>query len=183
VDAWNRLALGVDNPQDGAPASLSAYLNGQILIPYIPCPCCLLPLSGTAINWSKGPPTLLSVQSNAVSPNAEFYVSGIQFHAVAMTPQMIAGMGSPDIGPAPANDTSVGPQPVLSATLSNGIVNLTWTGSPYVLQETTDLTSGIWVGSTLSFTESPVSGGVVTTAVANPATEGSRKFYRLIFRP
>jgi hypothetical protein len=52
-----------------------------------------------------------------------------------------------------------------------------------VLQETTDLTSGIWVGSTLSFTESPVSGGVVTTAVANPGTEGSRKFYRLIFRP
>jgi hypothetical protein len=72
---------------------------------------------------------------------------------------------------------------VLSATLSNGVVNLTWTGSPYVLQETTDLTSGTWVNSTLSFTESPVSGGVVTTAVANPGTEGPRKFYRLIFRP
>ena len=96
---------------------------------------------------------------------------------------MIAGIGSPDNGPAPANDTTVGPQPVLSATMSNGIVNLAWTGSPYVLQETTDLTSGIWVNSTLSFTESLVNGVVVTTAVANPATEGSRKFYRLIFRP
>jgi hypothetical protein len=183
VDAWNRLALVVDNPQDGAPASLSAYLNGQILIPYIPCPCCLLPLSGTAINWSKGPPTLLSVQSNAVSPNAEFYVSSIQFHAIAMTPQMIAGLGSPDNGPTSANNTSVGPQPVLSATLSNGVVNLTWPSSPYVLQETTDLTSGIWVDSTLSFTESQVGSGVVINAVANPATEGPSKFYRLIFRP
>jgi hypothetical protein len=112
-----------------------------------------------------------------------FYVSSIQFHAVAMTPQMIAGIGSPDIGPAPANDTSVGPQPMLMATLSNGIVNLTWTGSPYVLQETTDLTSGIWSSSTLSFTETQVGGGVVTSAVASPATEGSRKLYRLIFRP
>jgi hypothetical protein len=96
---------------------------------------------------------------------------------------MIAGIGSPDNGPAPANDTTVGPQPVLSATMSNGIVNLAWTGSPYVLQETTDLTSGIWVNSTLSFTESLVNGVVVTTAVAHPATEGSRKFYRLVFRP
>jgi hypothetical protein len=149
----------------------------------IRCPRCLLPLAGTSINWSAGPPTLLSVQSNAVSPNAEFYVSSIQFHAVAMTPQMIAGIGSPGIGPAPANDTSVGPQPVLSATLSNGIVNLAWPSSPYVLQEATDLVGGVWVDSALAFTESQIGGGVVITAVANPATEGSRKFYRLIFRP
>ena len=183
VDAWNRVALVVDNPQDGSPGSLSVYLNGQILLPYIPCPCCLLPLSGTSIDWSKSSPTLLNVQPDAVSPNAEFYISSIQFHAVAMTPQMIAGIGSPDNGPAPANDTSVGPQPVLSATLSNGIVNLAWPSSPYVLQEATDLVGGVWVDSALAFTETQVNGVVVITAVANPATEGSRKFYRLIFRP
>jgi hypothetical protein len=135
------------------------------------------------INWSTRSPTVRSVQTNAVSLNGEFYVSSIQFQAAALTPQMIAGIGSPDNGPAPANDTSVGPQPVLSATLSNGIVNLAWPSSPYVLQEATDLVGGAWVDSALAFTESQVNGGVAINAVANPATEGSRKFYRLIFRP
>ena len=38
--------------------------------------------------------------------SCEFYVSSIQFHAAALTPQMIVGIGSPDDGAAPANDTS-----------------------------------------------------------------------------
>jgi hypothetical protein len=52
-----------------------------------------------------------------------------------------------------------------------------------VLQETTSLTSGQWTDSALSFSESQVGGNILTTAVANPATEGPSKFYRLIFRP
>jgi len=39
------------------------------------------------------------------------------------------------------------------------------------------------VNSALAFTESQVNGSVVINAVANPATEGSRKFYRLILSP
>ena len=178
VDAWDRVALVVNDPQDGVGVSLSLYLNGQ--------PVTNLTVStpaGLPINWSNSPPTLLSVQTNAVSLNAEFYVSSIQFHAVALAPEQVAGIGSPDNGPIPANQTSVGPQPVLSATVSGGIVSLTWTGSPYVLQETTDLASGIWGDCSVSFDESVVNGAVVTTAVVDPATEGPTKFYRLVFRP
>ena len=149
VDTWNRVALVVDDPQDGVAVNLGLYLNGQPVASLaVPTPV------GLPINWSNGPPTLLSRQTNDVTLNAEFYVSSIQFHAVALTPAQLAGIGSPDTGPAPANDTSVGPQPVLSATVSGGMVSLSWTGSPYVLQETTDLTSGVWVDSALPFTES-----------------------------
>jgi hypothetical protein len=62
--------------------------------------------SVVGINWSTCSPTVRSVQTNAVSLNSEFYISSIQFHADALTPQMIAGIGSPDNGPVPANDTS-----------------------------------------------------------------------------
>jgi hypothetical protein len=126
-------------------------------------------------------PTILSRHTNDVSLNGEFYVSSVQFHAVALTPDEIAGIGSPDTGPAPANDPSVGPQPVLSATKSNGSVSFIWAGSPYVLQETTDLTSGNWTDSALSFTER--TDGTLTTVLFNPATEGPSKFYRLIYAP
>jgi hypothetical protein len=68
--------------------------------------------------------------------------------------------------------------------VSGGIVSLNWTGgSPYVLQETTDLTSGDWTDSALPFTESQAGCDILTTAVAKPATEGPAKFYRLVFRP
>jgi hypothetical protein len=177
VDAWNRVALVVDDPQDGVDVNLSLYLNGQSVTNLT-----MSTPTGLPINWSNSPPTLLSVQTNAVSPNGEFYVSSIQFHAVAFAHQAIAGIGSPDNGPIPANETSVGPQPVLAATVSSGIVSLTWTGSPYVLQETTDLSSGVWGDSAVPFNQSVVNGAVLTTAVANPATEGPTKFYRLIFR-
>jgi hypothetical protein len=186
VDAWNRVALVVDNPQDGSAATLSGFVNGQTAVAY-PCPCCTIPSSGTRINWNVSSPTVLSVPTNAASLNGEFYVSSIQFHAAALSPQMIAGLGSPDDGQNPANNTAVGPQPVLSATMSNGIISFSWTGSAYVLQETADFSGAsffdVWLASELPFTESLVAGEIVTTVVVNPATEGPAKFYRLIFRP
>jgi hypothetical protein len=183
VDTWSRVALVVDDPQDGVAITLSIYLNGQPVAGLtVPTPV------GLPINWSISPPTLLSRQTNDVSLNGEFYVSSIQFHAVALSPQQLAGIGSPGNGPTPANDTSVGPQPVLSATVSGGSVSISWTGSAFTLQEATDLTSGVWVDSALPFTEQAVaaggSGDTQTTATAAPATGGApQKFYRLIFRP
>jgi hypothetical protein len=73
---------------------------------------------------------------------------------------------------------------VLSATLSTGAVNITWSGNPYVLQETSDLSSGVWADSALPFTETEGStGNIVTTAVVNPTPSTPSKFYRLVFRP
>jgi hypothetical protein len=179
VDAWNRVALVVDDPQDGVALNLGLYLNGQQVGSLtVPTPV------GLPINWSNGPLTLLSVQTNAGSPNAEFYVSSIQFHDIALSPETIAGIGSPDNGPPPANKTWVGTSPVLSATLSTGAVNITWSGNPYVLQETSDLSSGVWADSALPFTETEGStGNIVTTAVVNPTPSAPSKFYRLVFRP
>jgi hypothetical protein len=179
--AWNRVALVMDQPDDNASgeATLSLYVNGQfgnsLVIhgtPHVPT----LPVD----YLSDVPATLLSSQEGT---SGEVYASSVQFHATAMTAEMIAGLGSPDNGPIPANDTSVGVQPVLSATMSNGIINLSWTGSTFVLQEATDLTSGLWADSGLPFDESEVSGDIVTTAHANPATDGPVKFYRLIYQP
>jgi hypothetical protein len=190
VNAWIRVAVvvdpkyyGIDKPNEGTQSNVSLYQNGQPVASLtVATPC------GLPINWSNSPPTLLSRQTNDVSLNGEFYVSSIQLHDIALTPAQLAGIGSPDTGPASANDTSVGPQPVLSATVSGGMVSLSWTGSPYVLHETADLTSGAWVDSALPFTEQAVgaggSGNTQTTAIAAPATGGApQKFYRLIFRP
>ena len=178
---WNRVALVMDQPDDNASgeATLTLYVNGEFAnslvihgTPHVP----VLPIDYLA----DTPPTLLSSPEGT---SGELYASSIQFHAIAMTAEMIAGLGSPDNGPIPANDTSVGVQPVLSASSANGLVNLSWTGSTFVLQEATDLTSGLWVDSGLPFDESEVSGDIVTTAHANPATEGPVKFYRLIYKP
>jgi hypothetical protein len=182
VDTWNRVALVVDDPQDGIGANMIAYLNGQPAININPCPCCIIAF--TNINWNNGTPTVFSAPTTAVSPNGEFYVSSIQFHDIALSPEAIAGIGSPDNGPAPANVTSVGTSPVLSATLSSGAVNIAWSGSPYALQETTDLSSGVWANSAVPFTETGgTTGNIVTTAVVNPTPSAPSKFYRLVFRP
>jgi hypothetical protein len=174
VDAWNRVALVIDDPQDGFGINGSIYLNGQPVASLtVPTPV------GLPIDWGNSPPTVLSVQTNAVSPNAEFYVASIQFHAVALAPQVIAGMGSPDDGPALAFVNSTAAPPALSATVSNGLIKIAFSGGPFVLQETTDLSSGIWANSALSFTQSQVNGSIITTYVANPATDGPAKFYRL----
>jgi hypothetical protein len=182
VDVWNRVALVVDQPQDGIAANMIAYLNGGPVININPCPCCVIAF--TNINWITGSPTVLTAPTTAVSPNAEFYVSSIQFHAIALNSQSIAGIGSPAGGPAPMNRTSVGPSPVLSATLENGAVNISWSGSPYKLQESTDLGSGVWADSELPFTETAgTTGNIVTAAVVSPTPSAPGKFYRLIFSP
>ena len=182
VDAWNRVALVVDNPQDGSTVSISGFINGTNVIVINPCVCCLLPFPGPSINWNISSPIIFSAPTNALAPNGDFYVSSVQFHAIALTPQMMAGIGSPDNGPAPANSTAVSLPPMLSTSVSNGVVSLTWSGSAYILQESADLTSGVWVNSTLPFTESQP-GSVETTATVTPAPSAPRKFYRLIFSP
>ncbi len=184
VDVWNRVALVVDDPQDGSTVTLGAFINGQNVIVIQPCICCVVPFTGPSINWGISPPTLFSVQTNAGAPNGEFYVSSIQFHDIALPSEVIAGIGSSDNGPAPANATSAGPSPALMASASNGAVNLSWSGSPYMLQETTDLSSGVWANSALPFTETGgTTGNIVTTAVVTPTPSAPSKFYRLIFRP
>jgi hypothetical protein len=184
VDTWNRVALVVDNPSEGGTATLSAIINVTNVVIIHPCICCLIPFTASTINWAVSPPTLFSVQTNADNPNGEFYVSSIQFHNIAFSPEMIAGIGTPDDGPAPGNQTSAGTSPVLSVSLVDGAVNLTWAGSPYALQETSDLGSGVWEDSALPFTEaSDTSGDIMTTAVAQPAPSAPSKFYRLVFRP
>jgi len=184
VDTWNRVALVVDNPPDGGTVTLSAIINASNVIIINPCVCCIIHFTASTINWGVSPPTLFSVQTNADAPNGEFYVSSIQFHDIALSSDMIAGIGSPGNGPAPANQTSAGTPPALSAALVKGVVNITWTGSPYALQETTDLSSGAWENSEVPFTESEgTTGNIITTASVAPVKNAPSKFYRLIFSP
>jgi hypothetical protein len=183
VDQWNRVALVVNNPQNGDNVSLAGYLNGVPVVSNITiCTCCVISFTNVNLNWNTGVPIYLSPPSTMVT-NGEFYVSSIQFHAAALSPQMIAGIGAPDSGPAPINQTQTGPPPILTATLAGGQVNISWLGSPYVLQETTDLASGDWATSTAPFTEVFSGGNVASTAKVNPGTSGPAKFYRLIFAP
>ncbi len=134
LDAWNRLALIIDDPHDGYPG-VSMYLNGQLAGNFT-LAVTAEPVDGLAIETNcpscPPPPTVLSSTNGQTG---EFYSAGIQFHAVALTPEIIAAFGSPDTGPLMADEPSVGAEPVLSVTASNGIVNFSWTGSPYVLQE------------------------------------------------
>ena len=67
--------------------------------------------------------------------------------------------------------------------MSSGTVSLNWSGSPFTLQETTALNSGVCVDSALPFTENQANGSILTTAIAAPTTEAPQKFYRLVFRP
>jgi len=177
IKAWSRVALVIDDPQDGIGINLFLYLNGQMVASLN-----LLTPAGLPINWNNAAPTLLSRQTNDVSLNGDFYVSSIQFHAIALAPQDIAGMGSPDAGPVPLNESVVGPQPMLAAAVVNGTISFSWTGDLFVLQETSDLTGGDWEDSMLPFTESEVNGDTMTVAHPYPQ-DGPAKFYRLIFRP
>jgi len=138
------------------------------------CRCCRL------TTWPTSRSTVLSSPQGS---SGETYVSSIQFHAVAMTPEMIAGLGSPGDSPTPANDTAVDVQPVLSATVANGLIDFSWTGSSFTLQESSSLTGGVWVNSRLPFDETEVNGEIVTTAHANPTAQGPAEFYRLIYAP
>jgi hypothetical protein len=184
VDTWTRLALVVDNPTNGGNVTMTVVANGGTIIIIHPCTCCTVPFTASTINWPVSAPTVFSAPTNAPGPNGTFYVAGIQFHDVALTDDMLAGLGSPEDGPVPGNQMSIGPAPLLSATMADGSVNLAWTGSPYALQETTDLNSGAWSNSEVAFIETVGSTGeIVTTAVAQPTADAPRKFYRLVFRP
>ncbi len=183
--SFTRVALVMDQPDDNAAgdATMTLYVNGTYAssytfygTPHVP----VLPMSYLA----DVPATLLSSPEGT---SGETYAASIQFHAVAMTAEMIAGLGGPDTTPMPANDTSVGVQPVLSATTSNGVVSLSWTGSGYVLQEATDLSRSssffdVWLDCMLPFTESQVGSDILTVAHPYPQ-DGPAKFYRLIFAP
>jgi hypothetical protein len=182
VDSWNRVALVGEGPQaDGTGANLSFYPNGISQVAIAPCMCCTNWFYGVA--WTNNTTTTVISSTNTTLANAVLYISDIQFHGIAMTPQMIAGIGSPASGSAPATLTEAGPSPMLSATMSNGVVNITWAGSPYVLQETSDLSSGVWAASVLPFTETTVNGNVMTTATVTPSTNAPSKFYRQAFSP
>ena len=184
LDAWTRLVLVVDNPQDGSAATLKVIGNGVIIIIIHPCICCVIPYTSPTINWAASPPTLFSASANASGPNGVFYISSLQFHDIALPDDMTAGIGTADSGPAPGNQTSVGQAPAPVAAVVNGEITITWTGNSYSLQETTDLGSGEWDDSAVSFTESSdTSGNVTTTAKPASATDTPAKFYRLVFRP
>jgi hypothetical protein len=179
VDAWNRVALVVDDPQDGVAVNLGLYLNGMPMTNItVPAP------AGVPINWSNSSPIVLCADTNATAGNGDFYASSIQFYAAGLSPQAIASMGSPEIGPAPVLDapTPTGGTtgaPTLTATLNDGQVNITWLGSPFVLQETADLDGGVWSNSVVPFSETDAKGVIITTVTIDPSDEGPARFYRL----
>jgi hypothetical protein len=188
ADSWHRVALVVTGPVAGIGGSVIGYLDGEPFNsePLYPlnCPCCPLNIN-SAIYYLTNPPTILS-GTNGNPGNGELYVSGVQFHTVALAPQIIAALSAPDSGPLPniSNVTSPAIAARLSASAANGTVNFSWQGGGYVLQETTDLTSGEWTDSELPFTETETAGGgISTTAVVNSSAGAPAKFYRLVFRP
>ncbi|HEY4416495.1 MAG TPA: immunoglobulin domain-containing protein [Verrucomicrobiae bacterium] len=176
-DAWNRVALVIattSSTTDSNRVEFMACCNGKHI--------------GGAYADISTDSTATFVATVGTAPdsgtNGEIYLSSIQFHATAFTPEMLAGLGSPATGPLTANDTSVGMTPMMSAKVSGGMANFMWLGSTFLLQETTDLSSGIWLNSTLPFDEqADVSGKIMTTAHADPAMAGPAKYYRLIYQP
>jgi hypothetical protein len=136
-------------------------------------------LSNLAVDWSgPNPPTLLSAIGG---PSGEMFVSSIQFHDVALPPEALAGMGGVEHGPMPSVDTSIGLAPGISSSLSNNIVNMSWLGGGYVLQEAPNLTDGAWLDSYVPFEQTQTNGVIATTAHAT--ADRANKFYRLVFRP
>ena len=186
-DDWNRACLVIENNDssgsDRKTGSLNIYINGK--------------RSGT-IGWddTDKPPVLTSesmvtVMSAPDSPTTtESYVSSIAFFTDALAPDTIAGFGSPNNGPIPANDTSIGDmtvgvdaRPALSISMANGMLNLPCLGDGFQLQETADLSRGVWVDSVLPFDQIEVNGVILTTCRVNPTLSDPRKFYRLIYKP
>jgi hypothetical protein len=53
-------------------------------------------------------------------------------------------------------------------------------GSAFRLQETSDVTRGVWVDSALPSDQIEVNGDILTTSHANPPLKGLARFYRLI---
>jgi hypothetical protein len=175
------VALAVENStmdmdMDSGMVTLTLFLNG-------------MNDGGTSFNAAPG---TLAFNSSSVatvfsSPEGtadQSFVSSIQLHDMALDSDTMASIGSPGNGPIPASSPVVGKPPVLSGSVLNGILNISWSGSAYRLQETSNLTSGVWVDSALPFDETmDASGMMTTTAHANPTTEGKAKFYRLLNTP
>ncbi len=177
-NAWNRVALVIETTasDSGSNAVRSVCLSN-------------LKQLGTAFGTisPSGSNTVLTATigtSPNCGTNGEVYLSGIQFHATAFTPEMIAGLGLPANGPLTANDTAVSTTPMMMSKMSGGMVNFMWSGGAFLLQETTDLSRGTWTESNLPFDEQAnVNGKVTTTAHADPTLEGPAKYYRLIYQP
>jgi hypothetical protein len=174
---WNRVALVVIHiaPDPSGTniieMTLSLYLNGK--------PAGSAPGISIHNGATNRTDYILATPQNA----GESYVSSIQFHGVAMTPEMIAGIGFPDDRPIRANDTSVGVSPVLSANISNGAVKVLWIGSTFLLQETRDLTRGAWMDSLLPFDQTEMNGEITTTVYVNPYLEIQVLLFRLKYSP
>ena len=182
-DTWDRVALVVNNPTNGDSVTAAAYLNGLPVITNVQiCTCCVATFTNTSLNWANGSPTVLSAPAGS-PPNPDIYMASLQFHSIAMTSDMIAGIGSPATGPVPTGSTLPSVAPMLNATLSDGTITISWSGSEYVLQESSDLGSGQWTDSTMTFTETQQGSDSTTSATAKPSPQAPAKFYRLVFRP
>jgi hypothetical protein len=172
--AWNRVALVVFEVLPGQ-EEMSLYVNGK-------------DAGSTTFDATPGalafnPDSLATVLSSPQGTAGESYVSSIQWHGVAMAPEMMASIGDTGV-PMSANDPSAaGAPPVMSATVSGGVVNFSWSGSAFQLQEASDLTSGVWMDSVLPFDQVEVNGDILTTSHATPPLQGPTRFYRLIFKP
>jgi DNA-binding beta-propeller fold protein YncE len=176
-NGWNRVALVVIDWGDGH-SSVTLSLNGK--------------LAGSASITKTGPGTLVFSSSSlatvvvvgSADGNGIVYASSIAFFDDAMTPEMIASIGGSDNGPFPVNDPSMSVMPpALSEILLYPIdVKIMWddlNGGAFFLEETSDLTSGVWTESFLPFTQMEKNGNISTTADAIPSLEGRVKFYRL----
>ena len=184
-DAWHRVALVIDDPHDGVGLTASAYTDGQLVATqFVPA------TSGLPINWADAAPSLLSRQTNDLSlltrqtndltQTSDFYVAAVQFHTIALPGQWVAALGATG-NSLNLTDASVAVQPTLSVIPANGLINLTWTGAAWQLQDVGDLTTGAWSNSALPFTQSQDAvGNPTTVAVLDPGAAGPQKFYRLV---
>ena len=189
--AWNRFALVIANEADPmmpARAVLSLYTNGRLV-------------GREAYNAGDtgivlGPDGVVALGSSPDGSEGELYLAGCQFHAVAMTPEVLAGIGSAEDGPMVAGDLAVVDAPPMlrianveggGGAMGGGFVELSWDGSGFVLEESSDLTNANWKESDVPFEESGggAAGGdvVVTRARLNPAGQGAPRFFRLIGKP
>ena len=193
---WNRVALVVDGTACGSggpnmnqacgEVTFKLYLNGR--------------LDGTiTVTPENNPPSItsgsvLTVFSSQAGTTSGLFVDSLQFHHNAFTSERMAEIGGPDSGPIAVKDPSAGLTPggaALSALpalsvlkAGGGILELSWSnvdGSDFLLEETSDLATGLWMPCLLPFSQAGMNSrqDITTTVYADPTTQGPRKFYRL----